>query len=637
MLHLASACLAGTSLALALRIHDVQGARHLSPLEGESVTAVEGIVTAVGAASFYMQDDETDADETTSEGIRVHGRFGLKPGDRVAVDGEVRETRFGCTRCTPSDAAYDNLTTTEIVASAVRVIAEGHALPRAEPWFALGGAPLPPDPDSPALVQDVELEARLQPRAARIDRLESLEGMRIALDSEVVAGAAIDVDGVREMALRGVDAEPVMVSAVLGRSPPTASRGDLLSGRVEGVLDYRAGRFVLAIDSPWPSVREQLRPVSSLPFGSRDELSVAAFNLQNLAPSSPANKLDNLAGAIVSALAAPDVVIVEEVQDESGPRDDGVTSAAGTYRALTSAIQRLGGPPYAGFDLPPEDAMDGGEPGANIRVGLLVRSDRPLRVVERSLARADSAGGQAVRSRPAKLTSSRPVGLLESPARLSPDAPAFVGSRKPLVVQLAVGEGRGEQTWFVVGCHFVSQLGDAPRYGRFQPPERRSRAGRLAQAEEVARFVSTLLGADPNARVAVLGDFNDGSTSPVLARLRASGLQDVLASVVSGERYTHIFDGEGEDIDQLLVSPSLAEQLVAATVTHGNAGVYGAASDHDAVFARFRVDGLVSDGAGPARASRGCQLSNGTVPAFAQLLLLLSASGAYCGRRRSRR
>src|SRR6476469_9887787 len=108
MLHLASACMAGMSLALALRIHDVQGARHVSPLAGATVSAVEGIVTAVGAATFYMRDDEVDADEATSEGIRVRGRFGLKPGDRVAVDGEVRETRFGCTRCTPADAAYDN-------------------------------------------------------------------------------------------------------------------------------------------------------------------------------------------------------------------------------------------------------------------------------------------------------------------------------------------------------------------------------------------------------------------------------------------------------------------------------------------------------------------------------------------------
>src|SRR5262249_21769733 len=55
----------------ALRIHDLQGAGQLSPYNGQTVSGIPGVVTALGARGFYMQDPEPDADEATSEGIFV--------------------------------------------------------------------------------------------------------------------------------------------------------------------------------------------------------------------------------------------------------------------------------------------------------------------------------------------------------------------------------------------------------------------------------------------------------------------------------------------------------------------------------------------------------------------------------------
>src|SRR5512136_1659472 len=36
-------------------IHDIQGRRHISPLSGQKVTDVRGIVTATRARGFYLQ------------------------------------------------------------------------------------------------------------------------------------------------------------------------------------------------------------------------------------------------------------------------------------------------------------------------------------------------------------------------------------------------------------------------------------------------------------------------------------------------------------------------------------------------------------------------------------------------------
>src|SRR5512144_714635 len=78
---------AGMLLAVALtagepfRIHDIQGAGHLSLLRGERVANVPGVVTAVKANGFFMEDPQPDNDPTTSEGIFVFTQ--AAPGVRV--------------------------------------------------------------------------------------------------------------------------------------------------------------------------------------------------------------------------------------------------------------------------------------------------------------------------------------------------------------------------------------------------------------------------------------------------------------------------------------------------------------------------------------------------------------------------
>ncbi|MCY7351679.1 MAG: lamin tail domain-containing protein, partial [Cytophagaceae bacterium] len=53
------------------RIHEIQGTAHISPLNGQAVGSVPGIVTGLRSNGFYLQDPNPDADEKTSEGIFV--------------------------------------------------------------------------------------------------------------------------------------------------------------------------------------------------------------------------------------------------------------------------------------------------------------------------------------------------------------------------------------------------------------------------------------------------------------------------------------------------------------------------------------------------------------------------------------
>ena len=73
--------------------------------------------------------------------------------------------------------------------------------------------------------------------------------------------------------------------------------------------------------------------------------------MENLAPGDAAEKYRRLAEGVVTNLASPDVVTVEEVQDNTGATDDGVVAADLTLSKLTQAIAERYGPDRVGFLL----------------------------------------------------------------------------------------------------------------------------------------------------------------------------------------------------------------------------------------------------------------------------------------------
>src|SRR4029078_2871556 len=95
------------------------------------------------------------------------------------------------------------------------------------------------------------------------------------------------------------------------------------------------------------------------------------YNVENPAPSNPVSQFQALARGIVTNLASPDIIAVEEVQDNDGATDDGVVAADQTISMLPPPVCAPGGPHYDSREIDPVNDQDGGQPGGNIRVMFL--------------------------------------------------------------------------------------------------------------------------------------------------------------------------------------------------------------------------------------------------------------------------
>jgi len=95
-------------------------------------------------------------------------------------------------------------------------------------------------------------------------------------------------------------------------------------------------------------------------------------------------------------------------------------------------------------------------------------------------------------------------------------------------------------------------------------------AQRLAQARVLADFVRRLAEADPEAGIAVLGDFNDGGESATLALRAEAGLADLALTLPPEERYSYVFEGVAQDLDHVLVNDVL-RGFASLDIVHANA------------------------------------------------------------------
>jgi hypothetical protein len=168
-------------------IAEVQGASHISPLNGQSVSGVEGVVTArrtAGGRGVWIQDPTPDANPATSDAVFVfiNAAPAAQVGDHVRVSGTVSEFRAG--------GDPDNLTITQITSSNadVAIVSSGNPVP-APTVFGTGGR-LPPteniDDDGAG---NVETGGAFDPANDAIDFYESLEGMFLQVNNGAVVGA----------------------------------------------------------------------------------------------------------------------------------------------------------------------------------------------------------------------------------------------------------------------------------------------------------------------------------------------------------------------------------------------------------------------------------------------------------------
>ena len=572
------------------RIHDIQGAAFRSPKTGTTVTAVPGVVTAVATNGFWMQDPQPDADPATSEGVFVFtsSRPSVARGDAVAVNGRVTEFRPG------GSGGTANLTTTELSGPTVTVTGHDAALP--DPTLIGPGgrvAPAVVRTDAPG---DVETSPVFDVTANALDFYESMEGMLVRVVDSVATGPTNSFGELSVLpggvgsprTVRGgirytyADANPERVILDDSLAPvPAANTGDLVPGAVDGVLDYSFGNIKLEVLASPAVVPGGIAPETTRAQGPH-ELAVATYNVENLDPADPQAKFDRLAGNLVHNLASPDIVAVEEIQDDNGPVDDGTVAADVTWKKLTDAIVAAGGPTYSYRSINPQNKTDGGEPGGNIRVGFLFRADRDVEFVDRPGGDATTATGVVRQGGGAALTL--------SPGRVDPTNPAFTDSRKPLAGEFKF-QGR---RIFVIANHFNSKGGDQPLFGRFQPPVRSSETQRHAQAQVVQGFIEKIRAVDPAASVVALGDINDFEFSETADTLAdgagTSGFMiDLPRTLPEPERYSYVFDGNSQVLDQILMSRPLYDLGFDYDVVHINAEFADQASDHDPQVVRIAV------------------------------------------------
>jgi predicted extracellular nuclease len=573
-------------------IHDLQGAAHLSPFNGQDVSGVEGVVTVERSSSFWMQDPTPDTDEATSEGVLVFGAgVGalVNVGDHVSVSGRVVEFR-------PGGETTDNLTTTEITTPglSVAVLSSGNPLPA--PTVVGTAGRVPPS----TVIEDdasgsVETSGVFDPGADGIDFYESLEGMRVQINQALAVGprngfGEIPVVG-DQSALAGVDSvrggvlvrpndfnpERIILDDTLVATP-VVNVADGFATPVVGVMDYSFGNFKLNLTAPLTRVDGGLERETTRAPRDR-ELVVGTYNVENLDPGD-GGAFARHAQLIVHHLRSPDLLAIEEIQDNDGATNSSVTDASVTWGLLIQAIRAAGGPAYQYRQIDPVDDQDGGEPGGNIRVGFLFRTDRGLSFVDRP-------GGT---STTATTVLSHPAGprLSFSPGRVAPQDPAFVDTRKSLAGEFRM---RGKKV-FVVANHFSSKSADDPLFGRWQPPIRSSEPARHGQAQAVNDFVDELVAADPRANVIVLGDINDFEFSQTVELLEGGVLTTLMDTLPKPERYSYVFEGNSQVLDQILVSnPLLRRFPVDYDPVHVNAEFADQASDHDPQVARLDLRG----------------------------------------------
>ena len=580
-----------STVAASRRIFEIQAASHVSPYRGQLVSAVPGVVTAVRPNSFYLQDAVGDGNVATSDAILVFGTAGtgVSVGQAVLVSGRVTEFR-------PGGSASANLSTTEIVSPTVTSAGPGASI--AQTTVGQGGRVPPTTVIEDDVTGDVETSGVFDPVSDGIDFYESLEAMLLRVNDPVVVGPRNDFGevwvladngagaGVRTtrggIVIRPTDFNPERIQLeddiVRGATPAVNVRDRFTSAAV-GVLDYNFGNFELQLTSALTRVDGGLnRENTDEP--DKKELSVATFNVENLDPADGAAKFAELAELIVRNLRSPAIVALEEIQDNNGSVNDATTDATLTYRTLIAAIQSAGGPTYDFRQIDPVDDRDGGEPGGNIRVGFIFRTDLPdLAFVNRPGGTPTTANGVVAAGQGAR--------LLYSPGRIDPVSPAFANSRKPLAVEFLYRNRRV----ILIANHFNSKGGDQPLFGRFQPPARPSEVQRHQQARIVNDFVDRILAVDPKANVVVLGDLNDFEFSTTLDLLEGGVLTTLIETLPQPERYTYVFEGNSQALDHILVSNELEKHRPAYDIVHVNAEFADQVSDHDPQVARLDVQG----------------------------------------------
>jgi len=546
-------------------IHVVQGPELHSPFGGSAVR-VRGVVTGHSRKGYFIQDPKGSPDPFSSDAIFVYSpRRKAKVGLHLEMVGQVIDFV----------RSEGGRPTTQLKVLEVRIVDD--KVPPIQPFW-MTAENLPNDPADLARV------------------LNGLEGMLVGIPAGSTFAAPSNPFGDYVCVPPGLEAIRSVHGGVIV-DPSNPSRwlpsfrmtdydiapqlnvGATLLEPVIGPLNYRASAFQIVTND---GIRVENAAVDHdrTSFSAAAEfttiLTLNGFNLdvqvedpdlvvdpeRDVDDDKLYGRFEMLARAIVHQAGSPDIVALQEIQDNDGAERTDVVDASTTYEQLIRDIQWLGGPDYAWADIPPANNADGGQPGGNIRNAFLYLPSR--------------------------------VELLDSSLqRIGVEEPAFEGSRKPLLARFRV-RSSGEHL-VVVNVHLASKRNQASIFAPDQPGFDPKEGVRVHQAELIREALAPAR--EDGTDYYITGDFNDFEFSPTLRALCGEESVNMVETLPPTERFDYNHRGQLQVLMHGVVSRSAHEAgAVKYEILHGNeltgvkpGSLSGKATDHAYVLAQLLV------------------------------------------------
>ncbi|KAL4901707.1 hypothetical protein BDW74DRAFT_69109 [Aspergillus multicolor] len=585
--------------AAAVTISEINGNAFLSPYEGDTVSGVEGLVTAIGEDGFYLRSTSPDSDDATSESIYVYGSSSVSKvsvGDIITLSGKVSEYR----------SSDDYLYLTELTSpSSIVVQSSGNEVtpvvigkdrsPPTEAYSSLDTGDVLAVPNN---VSQISVDNPvLQPESYGMDFWESLSGELVSLTGLTIITKPNQYGDVfvrGDWAVTGLNGHGGLTQTADDSNPEAIKIGTPLDGTsnsdsskvgdtvedVTGVVQWKYGQYMVLPSTALKVTGSDDTAASASTLtgdGTCKALAIGSYNVENLSPSS--DTIEAIANHIANYLNGPAIMCLQEIQDNDGETDDGVVDANVTLSTLAELISAAGGPDYDFTEIAPIDGENGGAPGGNIRTAYLYD---PSIVQLRNPNPGSASEANEVLSGPE---------LKYNPGLIDPTNEAWDASRKPLAAAWETVDGKN--TFFTINVHFASKGGGSYLQGDERPPVNGGVDQRTSQAEIVASFVASILEEDSSAKILTTGDFNEFAfVQPLTTFVSKSGLTDLdeIVGIDPIERYTYIYDSNHEQLDHMFVSEALGEGAQMEHV-HVNTWVNydDAPSDHDPTVALFNV------------------------------------------------
>lgn len=635
--------------AKAVSIAEINGNRFLSPYSGQSLTNISGLVTAKSSSGVFIRSLAPDDDAATSESVFVFGSAvasSLAVGHVISLDAKVSEYRSSSSYLyltelsspTNVHVLSQNNTVTPLV------IGKDTSNPPTTQYTSLDGGDVYALPNHVANVSSSN--PVLDPLSFGLDFWESLSGELVTIQNVTVVSRpnsygefwitggwpATGRSSRGSLTMSDLDSNPetIIVGDPLdGTSNPSSPKIGDQAADVTGVVYYEYGFYYLLPTTALTltTLAEGRAEATALRSTRTCEgITVGDYNVENLEPGSA--RIPSLADHIVNFLGAPDLMFVQEIQDDSGAADDGVVSGELTLASLVGAVAAIGNVTYSYVEIPPVDGQDGGAPGGNIRVAYLYRPE--VLSLHEPNPGDSTAAAEVVLAESSGSGSGRGPGLSLNPGRVDPGSAAWDATRKPLAAAwVAVG---ATKPFFTVNVHHSSKGGGSSLQGDPRPPVNGVVDKRVLQANVTGvstylptylpiyhrprgpvpfetwcshggsspltvsqSFISQILALDPEAAIIAAGDFNEFAfVEPLTSFAAISGLTDLdeVVGTPVEERYTYTYDMNTQALDHIYVSPALADGVGYEHV-HVNtwATSEDSISDHDPSVARFNVCG----------------------------------------------